>query len=131
MTDARYVATPEALAQVVTAFRRESPVAVDTEAASFHRFVDRVYLIQLSTRRATAIVDPLAVTDLSPIGELLADRGVEKIFHDADYDLRTLDRDACPRRPATVRRRSRRCWSILGTTPISASWCSCASSTAR
>jgi len=93
VTDARYVATPEALAQVVTAFRRESPVAVDTEAASFHRFVDRVYLIQLSTRRATAIVDPLAVTDLAPIGELLADRGVEKIFHDADYDLRTLDRD--------------------------------------
>jgi ribonuclease D len=93
VTDARYVATPEALAQVISAFRRESPVAVDTEAASFHRFVDRVYLIQLSTRRATAIVDPLAVTDLAPIGDLLADRGVEKIFHDADYDLRTLDRD--------------------------------------
>lgn len=93
MTDARYVATSEALAQVVTAFRRESPVAVDTEAASFHRFVDRVYLIQLSTRRATAIVDPLAVPDLAPVGALLADAGVEKIFHDADYDLRTLDRD--------------------------------------
>jgi len=68
-------------------------VAVDTEAASFHRFVDRVYLVQLSTRRATAIVDPLAVTDLAPVGVLLADPGVEKIFHDADYDLRTLDRD--------------------------------------
>lgn len=93
MTDARYVATPEALAQVVSAFRRESPVAVDTEAASFHRFVDRVYLVQLSTRRATAIVDPLAIPDLAPIGDLLADRDVEKIFHDADYDLRTLDRD--------------------------------------
>lgn len=93
MTDARYVATPEALTQVVSAFRRESPVAVDTEAASFHRFVDRVYLIQLSTRRASAIIDPLAVTDLKPIGDLLSDPGVEKIFHDADYDLRTLDRD--------------------------------------
>ena len=78
---------------MIAAFRRESPVGVDTEAASFHRFVDRVYLIQLSTRRATAIVDPLAVTDLAPVGALLADGQVEKIFHDADYDLRTLDRD--------------------------------------
>jgi len=93
VSDARYVATPEALAEVVAAFRRESPVAVDTEAASFHRFVDRVYLIQLSTRRATAIVDPIAVTDLAPLGALLSDPAVEKIFHDADYDLRTLDRD--------------------------------------
>lgn len=91
--EAEYVATPDALARVVTAFRRASPVAVDTEAASFHKFVDRVYLIQLSTRNTTAIVDPLAVTDLAPIGALLADPQVEKIFHDADYDLRTLDRD--------------------------------------
>ena len=93
MSDARYVATADALAQVIAAFRRESPVAVDTEAASFHRFVDRVYLIQLSTRRATAIIDPLAVSDLGPVGALLSDPDVEKIFHDADYDLRTLDRD--------------------------------------
>lgn len=78
---------------MVGAFRRESPVAVDTEAASFHRFVDRIYLVQLSTRRATAIVDPVAIADLAPVGALLADPDVEKIFHDADYDLRTLDRD--------------------------------------
>ncbi len=35
----------------------------------------------------------MALADLSPVGELLADRRIEKIFHDADYDLRTLDRD--------------------------------------
>jgi len=90
---ARYVDTPAALADVVAAYRREPLVAVDTEAASFHKFVDRIYLVQLSTRTDTAIVDPLAVTDLSPLGALLADAAVEKVFHDADYDLRTLDRD--------------------------------------
>ena len=37
---------------------------------------------------------------------------------------------ACRRPPATATRRSRRCWSIPGTTPISASSCWCASSTA-
>ncbi|HEY6807502.1 MAG TPA: ribonuclease D [Gemmatimonadales bacterium] len=90
---ARYVDTPAALAEVIAAFRREPLVAVDTEAASFHKFVDRIYLVQLSTRTDTAIVDPLAVADLAPLGALLADAQVEKVFHDADYDLRTLDRD--------------------------------------
>ncbi|OLC95188.1 MAG: hypothetical protein AUJ00_06895 [Gemmatimonadetes bacterium 13_1_40CM_3_70_6] len=88
-----YLRSAAAVAETVAAFRREPLVAVDTEAASFHRYVDRVYLIQLSTREATAIIDPLAVTDLAPLGGLLADAQIEKVFHDADYDLRILDRD--------------------------------------
>jgi len=88
-----YLRSAAALADTVGAFRREPLVAVDTEAASFHRYVDRVYLIQLSTRTATAVIDPLAVTDLAPLGDLLDDAQIEKVFHDADYDLRILDRD--------------------------------------
>lgn len=68
-------------------------LAVDTEAASFHRYRDRVYLLQLSTRDATVIVDPLAVADLGDFGAMLADRAVEVVFHDADYDLRLLGRE--------------------------------------
>ncbi len=68
-------------------------LAVDTEAASFHRYRDRIYLVQLSTRDRTAVVDPLAVGDLGALGRLLQDRSVEVIFHDADYDLRILSRD--------------------------------------
>lgn len=68
-------------------------VAVDTEAASFHRYVDRVYLLQLSSRELTAVVDPLAVRSLAQFGNLLADPGIEIVFHDADYDLRLLERE--------------------------------------
>jgi ribonuclease D len=68
-------------------------LAVDTEAASFHRYHDRVYLLQCSTTEVTAVVDPLAVSDLSALGRVLGDRSVQKVFHDADYDLRILDRD--------------------------------------
>ncbi len=88
-----YIRTPEALADAVAALRREPLVGADTEAASFHRYRDRIFLVQLSSRTRTAIVDPLALPDLSPVGELLADPKVEKIFHDADYDLRIFDRD--------------------------------------
>jgi ribonuclease D len=69
----------------------EPLMAVDTEAASFHRFRDRVYLVQLSSRSRTAIVDPLAVGDLGALGRILADPAIEVVFHDADYDLRLLD----------------------------------------
>src|SRR6266446_383182 len=77
----------------MAALEQEPLVAVDTEAASFHRYHDRIFLIQLSSPSRTEIIDPLAVADLSPVGRLLADPKVEKIFHDADYDLRILDRD--------------------------------------
>jgi len=89
-----YIRTPEALAESVAAFRRQPLVGADTEAASFHRYRDRIFLVQLSSRDGrTAIIDPLTLPDLAPLGELLADPAVEKVFHDADYDLRILDRD--------------------------------------
>jgi ribonuclease D len=88
-----YIQTPEALAEAMAALEREPLVAVDTEAASFHRYHDRIFLIQLSSPSRTEIIDPLAVADLSPVGRLLATQKIEKIFHDADYDLRILDRD--------------------------------------
>lgn len=72
---------------------REPLLAVDTEAASFHRYHDRVYLLQLSTRERTAVIDPLRVTHLDVLGQRLADPATEVVFHDADYDLRMLDRD--------------------------------------
>jgi ribonuclease D len=74
-------------------FRRlsaEPLLAIDTEAASFHRHKDRVYLLQISSRTETAVVDPLAVDSLAPLGDVLADPRVEVVFHDADYDLRLL-----------------------------------------
>ena len=81
------------LAALVERLRAEPLIAMDTEAASFHRYQDRVYLLQLSSRRETAVVDPLATGTLHPVGELLADPAIEIIFHDADYDLRLLDRE--------------------------------------
>lgn len=91
----RYVDTPQDLAAFIASVRRESRVGVDTEAASFHRYRDRIYLLQITSPTQTALIDPVAIAapDLAPVGALLADAQVEKTFHDADYDLRVLDRD--------------------------------------
>jgi ribonuclease D len=88
-----HILTEAAFAALTASFQREPLLAVDTEAASFHRYRDRIYLIQLSSRSETAVVDPLAVHDLGGLGTLLSNPSIEIIFHDADYDLRILDRD--------------------------------------
>lgn len=71
----------------------ERLVAADTEAAGYHRYIDRLCLLQLSTRDETWLVDTLAVGSLNPLADVFEDPAVEIIFHDADYDLRLLDRD--------------------------------------
>lgn len=88
-----YVDTPQKLAALSAALTREPRLGVDTEAASFHRYRDRIYLLQVSSATQTALIDPLAVAELAPVGALLGDARIEKVFHDADYDLRVLDRD--------------------------------------
>jgi ribonuclease D len=87
------IRTGAELAALADRLRPESLLAVDTEAASFHRYLDRVYLLQISSRDETAVVDPLATGGLEPIGTLLADPKIEIVFHDADYDLRLLHRE--------------------------------------
>jgi ribonuclease D len=86
----RLVEDPAEFQGLIARLRTAPLVAVDTEAASFHRHRDRVYLVQLSTRTETHLVDPLAVQGLPGLGELLADPAIECVFHDADYDLRLL-----------------------------------------
>jgi ribonuclease D len=68
-------------------------LALDTEGASFHRFLDRIYLLQLSTRKESAIIDPLPIGSPARLGQLLESKAVEVVFHDADYDLRLLHQD--------------------------------------
>jgi len=68
-------------------------LALDTEGASFHRFLDRIYLLQISTRDQSAIIDPLPIGSPAKLGQLLESKNVEVVFHDADYDLRLLHQD--------------------------------------
>jgi len=69
------------------------PMALDTEADSFHHYRDRVCLVQISAGGRDAIVDPLADVDVRRLGPVLADPRVEKVLHGADYDVRILRRD--------------------------------------
>jgi ribonuclease D len=87
------IETISELEQLGRELQGESLVAADTEAAGYHRYRDRLCLLQLSTRDRTWIVDTMALGSLNPIADAFEEPGVEMVFHDADYDLRLLDRD--------------------------------------
>ena len=92
-TPLSYLDTAAAVDDFMTSIAHAGIIALDTEGASFHRFVDRIYLLQLSTTERSAIIDPLGMDAPPRLGDMLEDPSVEVIFHDADYDLRLLHQD--------------------------------------
>lgn len=85
--------TEEALSQVEESLRAAGRIALDLEAAGFHRFSDRLCLVQISTEDATHLLDPLALDLTGPLKDILENPEVQVVMHGADYDIRLLDRD--------------------------------------
>jgi ribonuclease D len=88
-----YIDTQQAADDFLTDISGIKEIAVDTEGASFHRFIDRIYLLQISTRERSAIIDPLPIGMPRELGAILENNDIEVVFHDADYDLRLLHQD--------------------------------------
>lgn len=87
------VDTPEGLARLVARLEGEPRIALDTEADSLHAFREQVCVVQISAPGLDAILDPLAIRDLSPL-RALADRADGLlVMHGGDYDISILSRD--------------------------------------
>jgi ribonuclease D len=81
----------------------QSLIALDTESNSLFRYYPKVCLIQLTTfadpqqpdpaQVVDYLVDPLALTQLQPLGKVLQDPAVEVVMHAADNDILILQRD--------------------------------------
>lgn len=68
-------------------------IAVDCEAAGYHRYSDRLCLVQLSTGSETFVLDPLAVDVAAALKPALEDPERRVLMHGGSYDLRLLRRD--------------------------------------
>ena len=82
-----------ALPELGESLTGESRVAVDLEAAGFHRYSDRVCLLQVSTENRHFVVDTLAVDPSDVLRDAMESPAVTILLHGGDYDLRLLDRD--------------------------------------
>lgn len=87
MSAFQYVVSTDDLAAATRNLGGAKAIAVDTEFARFNTYYPMVGLIQLYDGERCYLVDPLAVGDLSPLGELLANPGVLKVLHACSEDM--------------------------------------------
>jgi ribonuclease D len=72
---------------------KQKIIGVDLEADSMYHFKEKVCMIQIATQHATAVIDPLQIKNLSVLKPVFRRADIQKIFHGADYDVRSLYRD--------------------------------------
>ncbi len=89
----QFIDQPELVDKMVCHLERQKIIAVDLEADSMYHYTEKVCLLQIASKQRKFIVDPLTLKDLSPLKPLFVDRNIQKIFHGADYDVRSLYRD--------------------------------------
>ena len=94
-TDIAYkmINTRNELENLIGAIENEKAVGVDLEADSMYHFQEKVCLIQMAATNINVVIDPLAIQDLSPLKPIFKRSDICKIFHGADYDVRSLYRD--------------------------------------
>ena len=94
-TDITYkmINTRNELENFVRTIENETAVGVDLEADSMYHFKEKVCLIQMAATNVNVVIDPLAVKDLSALKPIFKRNDICKIFHGADYDVRSLYRD--------------------------------------
>ncbi len=85
--------TEPGLEDFTRTLQTEKAVAVDLEADSMYHFREKVCLVQLATEKTNVIIDSLQVSDLSPLESFFLCHDIKKVFHGADYDVRSLNRD--------------------------------------
>jgi ribonuclease D len=82
------------VAEFFSAVSAEPVLALDLEADSLHHYPEKICLVQVSTPRQTAILDPLATPEvLDGLESVLGNGAVRKIVHGGDYDVRLLKRE--------------------------------------
>jgi len=93
LPDFIYIDETEQLRWLAVELSQEKLLALDTESNSMYAYQGEICLIQLSTRKQDYIIDALTIDDLSPLGVLMENPNIEKIFHAAEYDLMLFRRD--------------------------------------
>jgi ribonuclease D len=81
------------LEKITRDLKKEKSIAVDVEADSMYHFKEKVCLIQLAAKKKHVVIDPLHIQDLSSLKSLFSNSDIKKIFHGADFDVRSLYRD--------------------------------------
>jgi len=81
------------LKKALKSIETEKRVGFDLEADSMYHFSEKVCLLQVASKNTAFVIDTLKLRDLSLLKPLFLRNDVIKVFHGADYDVRSLFRD--------------------------------------
>lgn len=88
----QWVTTPEQLQERIASWMTQDLLAIDTEFVRTRTYYAQPGLIQIADRQGAYLIDPLQLTDLRPLGELLRAPGPLKILHSMTEDILLLQR---------------------------------------
>ena len=84
------VTTPPALAELAAELDSCDLVGLDTEFLRERTYRAELCLVQLSSRSDAWCVDPLALSDLTPLARMLTAPGITKVMHASRQDVEVL-----------------------------------------
>jgi len=83
----QHINTPDGLSQLCNAIRSSSWIALDTEFIRDQTYYPELCLLQLSNGEIAASVDPIALSDLTPLLDILFNPAIVKVLHSGRQDL--------------------------------------------
>lgn len=82
-----------ALSQYCGQLKGHTWLAVDTEFERVSTYYPELCLLQVANNEITVVIDPLAITHLEPLYDVLYDPSITKVFHAARQDLEIFFHD--------------------------------------
>ena len=88
--DYEYIDTNELLARFCAGLAAATYCVIDTEFIRESTYYPELALIQIASGDRLACIDPLAISEFSPLAELLVKDSLLKVFHSSSQDLEIL-----------------------------------------
>ena len=83
----KLITTPQDLETYCSATSKVDWLALDTEFIREKTYYPKLCLVQIASEHDLVCIDTLAISDLSPLNDLLYQNTITKIFHSASQDL--------------------------------------------
>ncbi len=86
-TEPVWINTAEELAEFCAKWQQQAAIAIDTEFMRSDTFYPKVGLLQIGDGKGCYLIDPLTMTELQPLRDLLVNPQVTKVLHSCSEDL--------------------------------------------
>jgi ribonuclease D len=90
-----YIQDEQQLVEICQQLAQSPILAIDTEFVRTRTYYPKLGLLQVCNGEILALIDPVAIADLSPFWQLLANKNIRKVLHACSEDLEVFLRANC------------------------------------